>query len=698
MNDSGKTPILDINQLTVAYQHEGVWLEAVREVSLRIEAGEIYGLVGESGSGKTTLILAVMRYLGENGVIRAGEIFLRDTNLLSLPETEMRQVWGKEITLVPQNPLSSLNPSMQVGDQLAETLRHQLDLNPLDAQQRSIEWLERVRLPDPERTAKRYPHQMSGGMQQRVLIAMALCTEPQLLVLDEPTSNLDVTTQAVILDLIGELMQGRDTGVLYVTHNLGVVAQVCDRVAVMYASELVEQAATQELFSKPLHPYTQGLMDSIPQLGETKEDIQLRAITGQIPAIGKRPSGCIFRTRCPIAIEICETRPPLFPSGESRSSRCHRWDEIEGGSISARQIMHAEKSKKSPEYSDESPTLAVERLKVHFPLRRSFSEWVRGEERKTVRAVEGVDLEISPRRTLGLVGESGSGKTTVARAVMGLEGKTEGAIDLLTISLPDKLSQRQLETLRLLQMVFQNPEGALNPYLTVGESLRRPLINLLNLSAVEADAQVAVLLQAVQLPPEYARRLPGQLSGGELQRVAIARAFASNPKLLVLDEPVSSLDVSVQATILNLIGELQSDHGSSLLFISHDLAVVGYVADQIAVVYLGSLMEVSDSHELYKTPHHPYTEALLSAIPSIDPTEESEPIHLQGDIPNPVDHPAGCPFHTRCPRYLGEICATQSPAWQINDETGKRIYCHIPLDELSSLQKQMKPHHSTVPD
>jgi peptide/nickel transport system ATP-binding protein len=698
MNESENTPVLDIKQLTVAYQHGDAWLEAVREVSMRINAGEIYGLVGESGSGKTTLIMAVMRYLGETGGICRGEILLQDTNLLALNDSEIRKVWGKAITLVPQNPLSSLNPSMRIGEQLAEILHHQLDLDLGVARQRSIEWLEKVRLPDPERTATQYPHQVSGGMQQRVLIAMALSTEPQLLVLDEPTSNLDVTTQAVILDLINDLMHGRDTAVLYVTHNLGVVAQVCDRVAVMYASELVEDAPTQDLFRKPLHPYTQGLMDSLPQLGDTKDNIQLRAITGQIPTIGKGPSGCIFRTRCPIAIEKCETRPPLIQIGEARFSRCHRWDEIEAETISARQISQEEEAHRLPSEGGESTLLQIDDLKVHFSLRRSVGEWLKRDPIKKVRAVDGVDLEITPNTTLGLVGESGSGKTTIARAVMGLEERTDGSIDLLSIPLPEKLSKRELETLRLLQMVFQNPEGALNPYLTVGESLSRPLRRLLNIPANEADVQVQELLQAVQLPPEYASRLPGQLSGGELQRVAIARAFASNPELLVLDEPVSSLDVSVQAAILNLIGELQADHQTSLLFISHDLAVVGYVADLIAVIYLGTLMEISKPEELFTPPHHPYTEALLAAIPVADPEQKCTPVYLPGDIPDPVDRPGGCPFHTRCPRYLGEICATQSPPWQIDKETGKRVYCHISLEKLKSFKSEMNSPGAVIKD
>jgi peptide/nickel transport system ATP-binding protein len=698
VTDSGNNTILDIKNLTVAYQQAGEWLEAVRGVSLRVQGGETYGLVGESGSGKTSLVLAVMRYLGDNGSIRSGEIHLGDIDLLSLDDKQLRQVWGKQITLVPQNPQSALNPSLRVGDQLIETLRHNLNLSQQDAQRQAIEWLEMVRLPDPERVAEQYPHQISGGMQQRVMIAIALCTDPQLLILDEPTTDLDVTTQAVILDLIRELTQEQNTGILYVTHNLGVVAQVCDRVAVMYASELVEDAATQDLFSKPLHPYTQGLIDSIPRLGDTKDSIQLRAITGQIPPIGKGPSGCVFRTRCPIALDICNTRPPLYPAGEFRYSRCHRWNEIDQAEIFAHQPTPAAKPEPIKPDSGQSPDLEVKDLSVHFPLQRSISDWAHNQPPKEVRAVNGISFEITPSHTLGLVGESGSGKTTIARTIMGLEGKSKGSIELLEIPLPDKLSQRDLDTLRLLQMVFQNPEEALNPHHTIAETLRRPLIRLSGLTDSEAEARVAELLQAVRLPTTYAGRLPGQLSGGEIQRVAIARALASNPELIILDEPVSSLDVSVQAAILNLVGELQADQGNSLIFISHDLAIVSYLADQIAVIYLGSLVEIAGPEDLFQPPHHPYTEALLSAIPLADPSRKGEPIHLGGEIPNPVDLPSGCPFHTRCPRYLGEICATQAPPWQVAEETGKQIVCHIPLEELSASQENMFAESSKISD
>ncbi|MFC1921995.1 dipeptide ABC transporter ATP-binding protein [Chloroflexota bacterium] len=694
--DSGDDTILDIKNLTVAYQQAGEWLEAVRGVSLRIQGGETYGLVGESGSGKTSLVLAVMRYLGETGSIRSGEIHLGDLDLLSLDDNQLRQVWGKQITLVPQNPQSALNPSLRVGDQLIETLRHNLNLSHEEAERQAVEWLEMVRLPDPGRVAAQYPHQISGGMQQRVMIAMALCTDPQLLILDEPTTDLDVTTQAVILDLIRELTQEQNTGILYVTHNLGVVAQVCDRVAVMYASELVEDAATQELFSKPLHPYTQGLIDSIPRMGDTKDNIQLRAITGQIPPIGEAPSGCVFRTRCPVAVDICMTRPPLFPAGESRYSRCHRWSDIDQGEISAHQPTPAAIPEPIKPNSAQHPDLKVKELTVHFPLQRSISDWASNRPSSEVRAVNGISFELTPGHTLGLVGESGSGKTTIARTIMGLEGKSSGSIELLEIPLPDKLSRRDLDTLRLLQMVFQNPEEALNPHHTIAETLHRPLVRLSGLSDNEANSRVAELLQAVRLPATYAERLPGQLSGGEIQRVAIARALASNPELIILDEPVSSLDVSVQATILNLVGELQADLGTSLMFISHDLAIVGYLADQIGVIYLGSLMEISGPDDLFQPPHHPYTEALLSAIPLADPSRKGEPIHLGGEIPNPVDLPNGCPFHTRCPRYLGEICATQAPPWQVAEETGKQIFCHIPLAELSASQEDMLAERSKL--
>lgn len=679
--------VLAIDDLAVAYRHDGEWLDAVRDFSMSIAPGQTYGLVGESGSGKSTIALAIMRYLGDSGRVRQGQINFAGRNLLTMDDASLREVWGVQIAMVPQDAFSSLNPSIQIGDQLSELLRHHVDLGRSAAKARTIELLEMVRVPDPERVAKSYPHQISGGMQQRVMIAMALSTEPGLLILDEPTTALDVTTQAAILDLLRDLIREHDTAALYVTHNLGVVAAICDRVAVLYAGELVEDAATGDLFRQPLHPYTQGLLDSVPRLGDNKSVRQLQAIPGRIPSLSERTSGCVFAPRCPLAIDICQQRPPIEVPVEGWRVRCHRWPEIITGQINAR-IKPPEKTAMEGQATDDrtgEPVLNLTNLQVYFDVRRSVGEVLSRQPAKKVKAVDGVDLTIPKGKTLGLVGESGSGKTSLARAVIGLERATGGTVDLLDIPLPSGLSERSQEIMQRLQIVFQNPEEALNPYMTVGETLRRPLMTLGKMTRDEADDTVPALLAAVRLPAAYARRRPSQLSGGEKQRVAIARAFAVNPDLLISDEPVSSLDVSVQASILNLLNDLQNEHNTSNLFISHDLAVVGYLADEIAVIYAGRLMEVAEAEKLFEPPYHPYTEALLSAIPLIEPVGEQAPIRLDGDVPNQIDMPTGCPFHPRCPRFLGDKCVNERPPWQ-ESESGKRIFCHIPLEELTEAQ------------
>jgi len=684
---AGPHPILSITDLTVAYRQGQQWLPAVRDFSLQVERGQTYGLVGESGSGKSTVALALMRYLSEAGRVLSGEITFDGRDLLGLSPAEMRQIWGAELALVPQDPLSSLNPSLRVGEQLAEVLRLHLDLSNAVAEARAVELLELVRIPDPGRVAGNYPHQISGGMQQRVLIALALSTEPAFLVLDEPTTALDVTTQAAILDLFRDLIRTRDTAALYVTHNLGVVSQICDRVAVLYAGELVEDASTRALFRQPLHPYTLGLIESVPQLGQDKQVARLQAIPGQIPALGERPPACIYADRCPLAIEIChDERPALETAAEGHRVRCHRWPEIMAGEISA---ASEEGAILPPRTAEEGEALlALADVAVYFETNRSLADIVRRRPAGRVSAVDGVSLEIGRRRTLGLVGESGSGKTTLARAVIGLEEISTGEMALLGVSLPSGLSERSLAMMRRLQIVFQNPEDALNPYLTVGQTLRRPLLRMRGVDPAEVDDMVARLLEDVRLPSTYARRLPGQLSGGEKQRVALARAFAANPDLLICDEPVSSLDVSVQASVLNLIDTLQQEHESAVLFISHDLAVVAYLADEIAVIYAGNLMEVAGTGTLLAPPYHPYTEALLSAIPLADPEAEQQQIRLEGDVPSPTAIPSGCPFHPRCPRFIGDICVEEIPPWRVT-ETGDRIFCHIPLAELQEKQRRV---------
>lgn len=681
-------PALHVENLTVSYRQSEGWLDAVRDVNLQIAPGQIYGLVGESGSGKSTLALAIMRYLGETGVVRQGHIRLGQRDLLSLNANEMRQVWQKEIRLVPQNPLPSLNPSLRIGEQILETLPP--SLGRAAALQRSLELLTMVRLADPERVAQAYPHQISGGQQQRVMIAMALSGEPTLLVMDEPTTNLDVTTEATILDLVRDLIQTRNTAVLYVTHSLGVVAQICDRVAVLYAGELVEDVAVVDLFVQPLHPYTQGLLDSVPRVGQRKQEIQLRPIPGQIPSLSNLPPACIFEPRCPLAIAQCvQVRPALDHLATGRSVRCHRWPEIAAGTADPRQPVAAA-ANSAPATAE--TVLVVDDLEKRYEVPRSLPEILRRAAPQQVRAVNGLDLTIRRNQTLGLVGESGSGKSTAARCIVGLIERDGGDVQLLDLPLARTLAQRDQPVLRHLQMVLQSPDEALNPYLSVGQTLRRPLMRMAGQSRAEAEAGVGQLLAAVKLNPAYARRMPNQLSGGEKQRVAIARAFASQPDLLLFDESVSGLDVSVQAAILNLLNELQWQHGSAYLFISHDLAVVSYLADLIAVIYLGHLMEVGHTPQILLPPYHPYTEALLSAIPRLDPNPAGTPILLEGEIPSPVDIPSGCPFHTRCHRRSSlpdpDLCVRQTPPWR-GESDGHRIYCHIPLDALTQLQQDI---------
>jgi peptide/nickel transport system ATP-binding protein len=678
---------LEVENLTVAYRQGGIERKALRNISLTLQIGKVYGLVGESGSGKTTLALAIMRYLPPQAVIRQGKIQFNDRNLLEMSADEMRQIWGKDMTYIPQDPESSLNPSIKIGEQIAEGMRIHQGLTKVEAQEATLDWIEKVRLSDPVRVSRSYPHQISGGMQQRVLIAMALSAKPKLLVLDEPTTNLDVTTQASVLNLLQELLAAGGMTALYVTHNLGVVGQFCDHVSVLYAGELVERGPKGSVYDRPLHPYTSGLLHSVPDPGENKGDQPLKFMPGRAPKLTDFRSGCAFRTRCPIAIDVCEQHPSLFPVSDSRASRCHRWQELMQEELTIDWSVDSieEISKKTGETE---PALSLENLTVIYPKRRSIGQLLSGDLSTAVEAVSGIDLDIPRGRTLGLVGESGSGKTTLARAVVGLVAVEDGETRFMGRVLPRQLNRRDIDTIRQIQMVFQNPHEALNPYLTIGETLRRPLQRHLGVSRDQAQTELVKLLDSVQLSPEFVQRFPGQLSGGEKQRVAIARAFASNPALLVADEPVSSLDVSVQAAILNLLNTLQRKFGGTYLFISHNLAVVGYFADVIAVIYLGRLMQVADAVDLFSPPYHPYTEALLAAIPTIKDGPRVERVLLEGDIPRVSEVTSGCPFHSRCPRSLGDLCRDHVPPWQVT-ETGKRYFCHIDESDLLLAQSSV---------
>jgi peptide/nickel transport system ATP-binding protein len=680
-------PVLHADNLSISYKVGREWIRAVRDFRIDVQAGQIVGVVGESGSGKSTVATGIMRYLAANGRTESGSLIeFMGEDLTHKPRSAMGHIWGARMSMVPQNPGAALNPSIRVGEQVAEIARRHMDLDQPAAVAEVIAAFRRVRLGDPEGILARYPHELSGGMQQRVVIAMALITSPQLLILDEPTTSLDVTTEAVILDLVQELIRAGQAGALYVTHNLGVVAQLCDRVVVMYAGEIMEEASVQNLFEQPFHPYTLGLLNSVPRLGQTKRDAALMTIPGRPPALTNLPQGCVYEPRCPLAIDICRTKPPLEVPAEGRLVRCHRWEEIASRAVDVVSQARAGVEALDLGALERDRLLTVENLTKHFPVRRSLIDFLRGKKPAPVRAVDGVNLGVQKGRTLGLVGESGSGKTTLSRVIIGLEDRTAGTIDLLGADIVGDVRERGKDILSRLQMVFQNPQDSLNPYLTVGQAIRRPLIKLAGLSRAEADQEVRRLLHAVNLRGEYAERFPGELSGGEKQRVAVARAFASNPALIICDEPVSSLDVSVQSAVLNLLSRLQEDRDTSYLFISHDLAVVGYLADYLAVMYLGQLFEVGYGRDLFTPPLHPYTEALVSAIPVADPQHQTQGVRLSGDVPNPRFMPTGCRFHTRCPRKIGAICEQEVPPWR-DDGDGHYIRCHIPLEDLRVLQR-----------
>ena len=677
--------LVQVDRLAVTFYTPRGTVRAVREASLEVRRGELVGLVGESGCGKSTMAFAIMGYLPGTASVD-GSILFEGKDIAHMGASELRHLRGNRMAMVYQDPATSLNPTMRVGPQLEDVLREHLGLGSKQARSRTAELFESVGLADPERIGKRYPHELSGGMQQRVVIAMALACDPDLLIMDEPTTGLDVTTEATILDLVVDLKQRINAGILYVSHNLGVIARVADRVVVMYAGQTVEQAPVRELFKSPKHPYTMGLLSCVPQPPmENGTVVKLSSIPGSVyPAGEPAAEACLFALRCPMAQDSCRDEPPkVFDAGDSRQSRCFFWGDV-------RPKIWGE-----AEPRDESQRAGAEPVLTARHLRRFYGRWQRKyllfgpRVRPPVRAVTDVDFEVGSGRTLGIVGESGSGKTTVARVVVGLVARDRGEIRLRGEELAPPVEGRTHKQRAALRMVFQNPTASLNPKVPVRHAILRSLRKFARLGRRDSRKRAVELLEAVGLDPAYLDRRPGELSGGEQQRVALAGAFAANPDLIVADEAVSALDVSVQAQVLNLLGEHQREEGTSYIFISHDLGVVRYVSDDILVLYAGHVAESGPAECVLNSPSHPYTEALLSAAPVPDPDVTPSMIRLEGAVPTLHGRFQGCFFAGRCPRKIGPICdETPPPARTGPDSPDHIINCHIPVEELDALHRE----------
>lgn len=669
-------PLIDIRNISVGFTGKsGATLPVLRNIDLTVNPGESIGIVGESGSGKSTLALAAMGYLKRGLRLLDGTVAFRGQDMFARTRSELEQIRGGELALIPQNSGQSLTPTLRVGAQLTEALRLHSTVPEAQFTAKAAELLGQVRLPDPQAILSRFPHELSGGQQQRVAIAMALAGEPGALLLDEPTTGLDVTTQAHILELLRDIARTRGMAMVYVSHDLGAIARVCDRVVVMYAGEAVLEGTTRQVLKAPVHPYARGLLASIPRLSDPRLP---RALDGRPPAPGGAGAGCSFVERCALAQPQCRTvRPPLetLPSGEA--VRCFRHAEADrialAGSGATPHVIAA----------DAPTALRLDDLSISYRRPGLFAKLL-GRDSAGVPTVDGISLTVARGETLGLVGESGSGKSTILKSVAGLLPPADGAI---TISdgapLSPAVEQRSPDHLRRVQLIFQNPDDSLNPRHTVAQILEQPLRLYFGLSGRALHDRSAEILDRVRLGAHYLDRLPSQLSGGEKQRVAIARAFAADPDLVLCDEVTSALDVSVQAAVLDLLNDLKTRQGTTYVFVSHDLAVVRALSDRVAVLYQGRLCEIGASASVYATPSHPYTEVLLGAV--LEPDPDTAPTLSADDVVELSPPARGCPFQRRCPRRLGSICDTDTPPWQQGAD-GHAIRCHIGVDALATAQ------------
>lgn len=683
-------PILEIDKLSISFFTRLREIPAVMDFSAQIRPGEALGLVGESGCGKSTVALGIMQDLGVNGRIVGGSIKFKGEEMNTMSPERLRDIRGSEIAMIYQEPMASLNPAMKISKQLMEVPMIHEGVSKEEAYARALEVVTDVKLPDPKRILDSYPHQLSGGQQQRIVIAMALMSKPSLLILDEPTTALDVTVEAAVVELVKDLGKKYGTSMLFISHNLGLVLETCDRINVMYSGEAVERGSIHDVFDEMQHPYTQALFRSIPLPGADKNARPLKAIPGNFPLPHERPPGCNFGPRCDYFVDgLCnENRSvPMFPvvGNDRHQTRCLRFQEIDWNAP-----IIAETVKEKAEPGD--VVLKMDNLKKYYEV--AANALFGGGDKKVVKANETLSFEARESETLAIVGESGCGKSTFAKVLMGLETATEGQILLDNNSIGDiAIEQRDTKTIADIQMVFQNPFDTLNPSMTVGRQIMRALeIFKVGNSDAERRQRMLELLDLVKLPREFADRMPRQLSGGQKQRVGIARAFAGDARIVVADEPVSALDVSVQAAVTDLLMEIQRKHKTTLLFISHDLSIVRYLADRVMVMYLGHVVELGTTDQVFAPPYHPYTEALLSAVPIADTSVEKKHIVLEGDIPSAMDPPSGCPFQTRCrwkSQVPGNRCEIDVPASRTL-ANGHQIKCHLTDEQLAQMEPVIK--------
>ncbi len=673
--------LIEVKNLHTEFRQSKGILKAVNGVSYYLDPGEIVAFVGESGSGKSvTQYSGVQLIASPPGRITEGEILFEGQNLLSYgPNSEeLRKVRGGKIGIVFQEPMTSLNPVMTIGNQLTESVMLHLHMTKAQARERAVELLKKVGIPDPESRLNAYPHQFSGGMRQRIVIAMALSCNPKLLIADEATTALDVTTQAQILDLMQDIVKESNTAMVLVTHNLSIVARYAQRVYVMYAGEIVEHGTTEEIFKNPHHPYTIGLMNAVPGLNDQK-DRKLIPITGFVTNLVNRKDECAFMNRCPYATKECASgatpRLKAVPGEDDHFAACHRTITKETKVEKIFDVADRTYTAKAYDKMTEADKiLKVEDLKVYFPvykglMRRKIAD---------LKAVDGITFDIYKGETFGLVGESGCGKSTVARTILRLNDSTGGKITFNGVDITHLDDVKMREHRRNMSMIFQDPYGSLDPRQRAGDIVKEPMKNFrIGLSEAEMDKRVDELFALVGLDPAYRERVPHEFSGGQRQRLVIARAISTNPSFIVCDEAISALDVSIQAQVINLLEELQQKLGLTYLFIAHDLSVVRHISDRVAVMYLGQMVEFADWDSLYSNPLHPYTRSLLEAVPVPDPFTEKtrERQIVQGEVPSPMQRPAGCAFSTRCP-YATDRCRTQMPLLKDQGD-GHKVACHL---------------------